>query len=342
MGTTDDATDRRFKAVCMEEHSMSNGLAEARRHLQEAQACLEEERLGAAAQACERALQRMPNWAEALRLQGQVLEQMGFVDKAHIAYERADGPGAVSYDVWAGQEQPAPEADGSTPTGEGPTGSARKLLQEAHSARQAGKLGSALRKCEAALRQAPHWAEAHRLRGTLLDDLGHHEQALVAYREAAHLRPSPGQARPGSAVDGASGFVAVHIFALASHAHIARGRLAADGIPSFVTQEERVSLNWLFSCTTPWARLYVRQQDAERALALLDRDWSEASASEPRCPQCNSRNAWYEKYDLPRVYAAILLLGIPIPFKKETWTCRQCGATWPAEPAGDLRPFPIP
>jgi tetratricopeptide (TPR) repeat protein len=326
--------------------SQSDGLPpmEARQCLIEAQTLADAGRLGGAAQKCKRALELSPNWAEAHHLYGVVLERMGFVAEARTAYERAVHPDAVSCDAWAGLEQPERRPSNLAQPGEGaeraePGSGACQLLEEARDAQDRGKLGSALRKCEAALRLAPDCAEAHNLHGVLLEDMGHKEQAIAAYQEAVRLTPSLSTTRPdlikvGAKLAGGGGLpavVAIRTFAFPSQAHIARVRLEVEGIPSFVAQDDIVSMNWLFLYMVRWVKLCVRQQDAEKALAILDWEWADESGFEPRCPRCGSDNVYYEKYDLRLVYAVILLLRIPIPFRKERWSCRGCGATWKAD-----------
>ena len=326
--------------------SQSDGLPpiEARRCLMEAQVLVDEGRLGGAAQKCERALELCPNWAEAQYLYGILLERMGFAAMAKTAYERASHPDAVSCDLWAGQEPLARRPGNQAETGEAATHAdpgtdVHQLLEEAHDARDRGKLGSALRKCEAALRLAPDCAEAHDLRGVLLNDMGHTEEAIAPRRESVRLAASLSNARLGLIKAGIrltdgdrfSEIVAIRTFAFPSQAHIAQARLQVEGIPCFVAQDDIVSMNWLFLYMVRWVKLCVWQQDAERALAILDWTWPDESESGPRCPRCGSANIRYEKYNLRLVYAAILLLRIPIPFKKERWSCWRCGATWKAE-----------
>jgi tetratricopeptide (TPR) repeat protein len=326
--------------------SRSDGLPpiEARRCLVEAQVLVDEGRLGGAAQKCERALELWPNWAEAQYLHGVVLERMGFVAKAKKAYERASHPDAVSCNLWAGQEPLARRADNQAETGEAATRAdpgpdAHQLLEEAHDARDRGKLGSALRKCEAALRLAPDFAEANDLRGVLLDDMGHTEEAVAPCQEVVRPAVSLSNAKvdlikAGTRLTGGDRFseiVAVRTFAFPSQAHIAQARLQIEGIPCFVAQDDIVSMNWLFLYMVRWVKLCVWQEDAERALAILDWTWPDESESGLRCPRCGSANVRYEKYNLRLVYAALLLLRIPIPFKKERWSCWRCGATWKAE-----------
>ena len=58
-----------------------------------------------------------------------------------------------------------------------------------------GDLESALLECEAALELSPNSAEAHNLRGLILDLLERPEDAIQAYREAVRLDPAFEDAR---------------------------------------------------------------------------------------------------------------------------------------------------
>ncbi len=54
---------------------------------------------------------------------------------------------------------------------------------------------SALRECELAIELAPDCAEAHNLRGIILESLGRGQEAIEAYRKAARLDPMFSEAR---------------------------------------------------------------------------------------------------------------------------------------------------
>ncbi len=58
-----------------------------------------------------------------------------------------------------------------------------------------GDLEGALSECEAALELSPNSAEAHNLRGLILDLLERPEEAMQAYREAVRLDPNFEEAR---------------------------------------------------------------------------------------------------------------------------------------------------
>lgn len=57
------------------------------------------------------------------------------------------------------------------------------------------KLQTALSECELALGYDPDFAEAHNLRGLILDSLNRYEEAIAAYREALRLDPNLQDAR---------------------------------------------------------------------------------------------------------------------------------------------------
>ncbi len=62
-------------------------------------------------------------------------------------------------------------------------------LEQAYSLEANADLNSALQECEAAIQLDPTLAEAHNLRGIILEELGQSEQAIAAYGEAARLDP---------------------------------------------------------------------------------------------------------------------------------------------------------
>ena len=57
-------------------------------------------------------------------------------------------------------------------------------------------------------------------------------------------------------------------------AHIAKGRLEAEGIPSWLKDENLGQTDWLYNIAVGWIKLQVEPRDAERARAILDTDYS--------------------------------------------------------------------
>jgi Flp pilus assembly protein TadD len=66
---------------------------------------------------------------------------------------------------------------------------AERLLEQAYTYKEADKFEDVLREADAAIRIAPSLAEAHNLRGIALEELGHRDEALKAYRQAVSLDP---------------------------------------------------------------------------------------------------------------------------------------------------------
>jgi tetratricopeptide (TPR) repeat protein len=67
---------------------------------------------------------------------------------------------------------------------------ARQYLEQAYACEEKDEFENALRECESAIQLAPDWAEAHNLRGIILEGLGRAEEAIAAYREAVRLDPT--------------------------------------------------------------------------------------------------------------------------------------------------------
>ena len=57
-------------------------------------------------------------------------------------------------------------------------------------------------------------------------------------------------------------------------AHIAMGRLEAEGIESWLADEHLVQTDWLYSIAVGGIKLQVRSELAQRALEILNTDYS--------------------------------------------------------------------
>jgi len=100
-----------------------------------------------------------------IRLEGFDLELM--VEHVHAEVVPAIAPGQISPDLLAQQH-----------------------LDQAYAFEGKDEFENALRQCESAIQLVAGWAEAHNLRGVLLESLGQPKQALEAYRRAVHLAPA--------------------------------------------------------------------------------------------------------------------------------------------------------
>ena len=70
-------------------------------------------------------------------------------------------------------------------------------------------------------------------------------------------------------------FVTVATFDFSTDAHIALGRLEAEGIEAHLMDEHLVQTDLLYSIAVGGIKLQVEPQDAERALAILAEDHSD-------------------------------------------------------------------
>jgi tetratricopeptide (TPR) repeat protein len=214
---------------------------------------------------------------------------------------------------------------------------ARRHLDQAYAYEENAKLEQALAECEAAIALAPFLAEAHNLLGLVWEGLGYPQEALQAYEQAVRLAPrfhdaakNLSELRVGLKK---SGLVTIAKFSHPIEAHVAKTKLQASGVWSFLADEYTVRMNWLFSNTVGGVKLMVKAADVDIALEILNQEPYDPKLkkSGPQCPACESFDVHYEKYALRRVFAAFLLLRMPFPFPKKKWVCRDCGYEWKIE-----------
>ena len=58
-------------------------------------------------------------------------------------------------------------------------------------------------------------------------------------------------------------------------AHIAKGRLEAEGISCWLKDENLGQTDWLYNIAVGWIKLQVESRYVDRARAILDTDYSE-------------------------------------------------------------------
>lgn len=197
----------------------------------------------------------------------------------------------------------------------------------------------ALHECDAAIEIAPSFADAHNLRGIVLEELGREVEALKAYGQAIALDPKFYEAvdnlldlerELGISCD----LITIATFSHPLDAYVPKTKLEAAGISAFVADDYMITLNWLYSNALGRAKLQVMALEVQRALDILHDTSHEVELSEdeqPRCPACGSFRTRYQKYDLRVAFAAWLLLGFPIPFPKRKWRCSDCHYEWKLE-----------
>ncbi len=222
------------------------------------------------------------------------------------------------------------------------TGAYRHLQQAYTFYEDENDVAQSLQECEIALAIDPFLADAHNLRGILLEESGHSLQAIGAYRNALNLDPNFTEVAEN--LDNLKAEFAVYSklvtiarFSFPTEAYIPKTKLEAEGIWSIVIDEEMITANWLYSNAIGGVKLQVKQDDAGRALTILDRaeaplSWDETELgqadADELCPKCDSLSIHYEKYATRWLFLSWLILQFPLPIFKRKWACTECGHVW--------------
>ena len=124
-------------------------------------------------------------------------------------------------------------------------------------------------------------------------------------------------------------------------AHIAKGRLEAEGILCFLADENIVSVHPFYSNAVGGVKLKVREEEAEKAYTILQQ--IDALAPEPNtfevadhlpnentviCPNCGSEDAYATRFSRKIFALSLILFGFPLPFIRRTFHCPACGHEW--------------
>ncbi len=125
-------------------------------------------------------------------------------------------------------------------------------------------------------------------------------------------------------------------------AHLARTKLEAAGIPCFLTNENLVSLNRMYSPVAGGVRLHVYQRDAAQAAEVLREPpvmrAEPGGLAEPatttgteRCPRCGSAEVTYDAAAEPGAthwFVALLSRLRRFPLQGRAHHCFHCGLNW--------------
>jgi len=117
-------------------------------------------------------------------------------------------------------------------------------------------------------------------------------------------------------------------------AQLAKSILDTASIPCFLADENTVRLDWFYSNAIGGIKLWVNEEDAQAAAALLDAEIPESFAvqgvgeySQPRCPKCGSLDISFEDLNKPATYAGFFV-NVAIPWKRSRWKCHACANEW--------------
>ena len=113
-------------------------------------------------------------------------------------------------------------------------------------------------------------------------------------------------------------------------AHIAAGKLEADGIPVFLLGINHASANWLYSIALGGIRLQVPEIYVEDARQLLS-ETAESDEESERCPRCGATNSSPMNNSRRVAFLAFHLFSIPLPWPSRKRHCDSCGNEWNTE-----------
>lgn len=186
-----------------------------------------------------------------------------------------------------------------------PDAEAVQRLEHAYELEARDDLSEAMRACDAALALAPDWAEAHNLRGIILEAQGQQQEAVESFRRAVHLDPEDADLREN--LEGAErdleadlesdpereaerlaeasldrhtawptplapgeDLVTIAAYWYPLQAYIAQGRLTCEGIWSMVADDVLIQVDWLYCLALGGVKLKVKESDALAALEALE------------------------------------------------------------------------
>lgn len=136
-----------------------------------------------------------------------------------------------------------------------------------------------------------------------------------------------------------AGILTVATFTSPLDAHIAKGRLEAEGISAFIAHEHHISVAWFLSNALSGVKIRVLREnraEAEKIVqSLVNGDYEETlsqhfgSLERNVCPRCKSANfeSRFPLGLLALVFFA-LAIGVLFPVRRNKHRCGQCDYKW--------------
>ncbi len=213
----------------------------------------------------------------------------------------------------------------------------------------------ALDECEAALQLDPYLAEAHNLRGVLLEALDKPLKAVGAYRKALKIDPDFIEANENlealkAKYSGADPLVTLAVVETLGQAYPLKARLEEDGIKVFIPDEELFIAGHLEPDEIPEIHLVINKSEAKAALKILENE-PELLEDEPQFLDDDGEPLLVEEemfvddpdpIDAPMGSMAPMETAVtcpwcgsykvgqtfPFPFIPRQWKCRDCRHVW--------------
>ena len=120
-------------------------------------------------------------------------------------------------------------------------------------------------------------------------------------------------------------------------AHLASGRLKAEGIQAVVLDEHLVRLDWVLSQAIGGVKIQVPEANLEEARKVLEADCTQEllaiegdqadAPPDALCPRCGSGLISSHPYSPWSIVPSIFFL-LPLFFRWKKWVCGDCGNSW--------------
>ena len=124
--------------------------------------------------------------------------------------------------------------------------------------------------------------------------------------------------------------IPIATFSFPHEAQIAKANLESAEIPAFIENEHTINTNWLFSNAIGGVRVMVPENYAQKALSILESDFSsdltsEFGDEEDKCPFCGSTDLKPHTKGKKPAFLVFLLIGFPLFFYQHGLMCNECG-----------------
>ena len=121
-----------------------------------------------------------------------------------------------------------------------------------------------------------------------------------------------------------------------AEADLARGKLQAEGIEAWLSDDNMLRMDWFYGNFLNGVKLQVKQEDAERAWEVLAEgippelqdEQAGGVFEQPKCPKCGSLDVSRVTFNRKMSYT-LMYFGLPYPVPTtEHWLCEECGVAW--------------
>ncbi|OVE75746.1 hypothetical protein BVX97_03625 [bacterium E08(2017)] len=108
-------------------------------------------------------------------------------------------------------------------------------------------------------------------------------------------------------------------------------QLEMNGITAYVPDQGMVTANPVYANAIGGIRVQVDEADLEAAREILAGNIPSSEEGLFECPLCGSDKVQYQQYSKRFAVLTIMLLGLPLLWRKQPYTCNNCMHVWDKE-----------